>query len=104
MESVQDYHHQRCMEGKANTPHPSCNSNDGNPGRIPSQFPVTLESVLRNHSTPNQCAVSSPTLDSGTSPDSNDINDTNPPPQSTFVAAVGVCNDMEALVTREVEL
>ena len=88
----------------ARSPFPSCTSDDVNPERIPSQFPATLAPALRNDSNPNQCVVSGPTLDSCTSSDSNVIDVANPPPQSTFVAAVSVCNDVEALVVREVEL
>ena len=60
--------------------------------------------ALRNHSTSNQSAVSDPTLDSSTSSDSNVIDVANLPLQSTFVSAVSVCDDVEALVTGEVEL
>ena len=62
------------------SPFPSCTSGDGNPGPIPSQFPATLAPALSNDSNPNQCAVSSPTLDYCISSDSNDIAVANPPP------------------------
>ena len=75
---------------------------DVTPPRTPHQPPATLAPALRRCSGPNDSAVDGLTLDPRTSSDRTVIDVANPPPQPTFVAAVSVGADVEAMVTGEV--